>query len=185
MRPSQLISMDADALMASWSDGDERAFSVLVNRFGPEVHGFLRRHLGDEQLAEDAWSNTWIRVVRNRDRYVAQGQFRGWLYSIARGCALDVKRSRRRWMNLAVKLFTSTPSDSVPSPELRVLRDERDQQVHAALAGLSETHRAIVLLTYQQGLNSVEVGQALGMTPQQVRSRLTYARTKLGEQLAG
>lgn len=182
-RPSQLQLLDADALMAEWCAGDDRAFGILVARFGPEVHGFLRRHLGDAGLAEDAWSDTWVRVVRNRDRYEPSGQFRAWIFSIARRCALDVQRGRRRWMNLALKLFAHRDRDSVPSPELRVLRHERQEAVHATLATLSEEHRSIVLLTYQQGMNSAQVGRALGLTAQQVRSRLTCARKKLGEAL--
>lgn len=165
--------------MAAWCAGEGRAFDLLVARFGPEVHGFLRRQLGDSQQAEDAWSETWIRVVRNRDRYQGSGQFRAWLFSIARRCAMDSSRGRRRWLNLARRVFSHRDAAAAPSPELRVLGDERDEAVLAAVLELPAEHRAVVLLTYQQGLDSAEVGRALDLTPQQVRSRLTYARQRL------
>ncbi len=174
-----------DQLMAEWVAGDERSFSTLVHRFGPELHGFLRSHLGDDQLAEDAWSESWVRVVRNRERYQPTGQFRAWLYSIARRCAMDVQRGRRRWVNLAVKVFEwgSANATRAPSGELTVLRDERDAQLDRALLELPEEHRVIVLLSYQQEMTSTEVAATLGLTAQQVRSRLSYARRLLNDLL--
>ena len=53
-----------------------------------------------------------------------------------------------------------------------------------ALSSLSEERRTVLLLTYQQDLNSVEIADILGIDSQQVRSRLTYARRLLKEALS-
>ena len=180
----ELEELDEDALVAAWRAGDEAAFCVLVDRHGPPLLGFLRQLLGSQELAEDAWSETFIRVIRARDRYRPEGRFRSWLYQVARRCAKDQQRGRRRWVRLAVRLFDRPrPAADEGTPDLRLIADERSRQLDEALGRLSEEHRAVILLTYRQGMDSSEVGEVMGLTGQQVRSRLTYARTLLGRML--
>ena len=58
--------------MARFQAGDAQAFSVLVRRYERELYGYLRRYLGDGNLAEDVFQNTFLRPapearpVRNR-----------------------------------------------------------------------------------------------------------------------
>lgn len=175
---------DDDALVASWRRGDDGAFCDLVERHGPPLLGFLRHLLGDTGQAEDAWSETWLRLIRARDRYVPEGRFRAWLYTVARRCAKDQNRSHRRWLRLAARVVQhAPPAGASASPDARAIEDERALGLRSALGHLSKEHRTAVLLTYRQGLNSREVGEVMGLTSQQVRSRLTYARSLLGQQL--
>jgi RNA polymerase sigma factor (sigma-70 family) len=181
---ADLPSLDDDALVAAWKAGDDDAFSELVERHGPPLLGFLRRHLGDPGLADDAWSETFLRLIRARDRYKSEGRFRAWLYTVARRCAKDQRRGRRRWVRLAVRVFDRPgPRADEHTPDLRLIADEQTTRLEQALGQLSEEHRTVVLLTYRQGLDSGEVGEVMGLTGQQVRSRLTYARRLLGRLL--
>ena len=50
-------------------------------------------------------------------------------------------------------------------------------------AELKEEHRVVLLLTYRYDMSSDAVGAVLGLTGQQVRSRVTYARRLLKEAL--
>lgn len=102
--PIEPGARDDDALMAAWQGGDEAAFGVLVERYGAQLQGFLLHLLGDRSAAEDAWGDTFMRVVRSRDRYQLDGRFRAWLYTVARRCALDQRRSQRRWTRLMTRL---------------------------------------------------------------------------------
>jgi RNA polymerase sigma-70 factor (ECF subfamily) len=173
-----------DDLVRAWRGGDDGAFSALVERHGPRLHGFLLYLLRDPAAAEDAWSETFIRLVRARDRYQANGTFRAWLYTVARRCALDQQRSRRRWLRLASRMGEADPPERLQVPADDALEErERKDAVVAALGRLTEEQRAALLLTYRQGLNSSEVGEVLGLTGQQVRNKIAYARRLLGEML--
>ena len=139
----------------------------------------------DTQAAEEAWSETFLKVVRARQSYSPEGNFRAWVITIARRCAQDSRRRQRRWIRLLTHRKESTSDQPMPvePPENLLLRGERIAAVKEALQVLSEEHRSIVLLTYQQDLSSVEVADILGLTSQQVRSRLTYARRLLDAQI--
>jgi len=172
-------------LYSAWLAGDDSAFEVLVERHGASVRRFLEFYLGDVTAAEDAWSTTFLKVIRARTSYTPGGNFKGWLITIARRAALDVRRSKSRWF----RLLTHTRQQKgeihqvPPSTEGLLVTAEQSDRVRRALRVLSEEHRTIVLMTYQQDLTSVEIAEVLDLDPQQVRSRLTYARRLLKGEL--
>ena len=174
---------DDDALVARWIAGDDAAFDALVARHGPALHGFLGMLLRSPTAAEDAWSESWIRVLRARDRYRPEGHFRAWLFTIGRRCAKDQARSGRRRLNLSVAVKETQPARPVTSPAVRLVRKRESHALDAGLAELKEEHRVVLLLTYRYDMSSDAVGAVLGLTGQQVRSRVTYARRLLKEAL--
>ena len=183
--PAEDAAEADDVLMRAWQGGDERAFAVLVDRHGSRLHGFLLHLLRDAEAAEDAWSETFLRVVRARDRYQGDGHFRAWLYTVARRCAMDQGRSRRRFLRLTRRLTDEpTPAPIRAADEVATER-QRQEAVSDALGRLTEEQRAALLLTYRQGLSSREVGEVLGLTGQQVRNKVAYARRLLGDMLDG
>ena len=172
-------------LYSAWLAGDDTAFEVLVERHGASLRRFLEFYLGDPTAAEDAWSATFLKVVRARSSYTPGGNFKGWLITIARRSALDVRRSKSRWFRLLTHTRQSSGDirQESPSAEGLLVTAEQSARVRRALRVLSEEHRTIVLLTYQQDLTSVEIAEVLDLDPQQVRSRLTYARRLLKGEL--
>ncbi len=176
---------DDEELMTRWQAGDTGAFDTLVGRHGSSIFGFLLSLLGDRALAEDAYSETLFRLVRFRDRYDPARPFRGWLFAVARNCARDVQRLGGRLKALVVRVVELRgPSIRARSAEDALIDDERAERIAAALAGLPEEHRAIVLLSYREGLNGREVADALGISHRQARDKLAYARKRLRALLA-
>jgi RNA polymerase sigma-70 factor (ECF subfamily) len=183
--PPCLEAAEDNRLYSAWLAGDDTAFEGLVERHGASVRRFLEFYLGDGNAAEDAWSATFLKVVRARTSYTPGGNFKGWLITIARRSALDVRRSKTRWFRLLTHTRESSGDmhQETPSAERQLVSSEQAARVREALAALSEEHRSIVLLTYQQELSSIEIAEVLDLDPQQVRSRLTYARRLLKAEL--
>jgi RNA polymerase sigma-70 factor (ECF subfamily) len=77
-------------------DGDEAAFAVLWSALHPAVLRYLRVVVGD--LAEDVASETWLQVAKDLRRFSGGvGDFRGWLFRIARHRGIDqLRRAGRR-----------------------------------------------------------------------------------------
>jgi RNA polymerase sigma factor (sigma-70 family) len=173
-----------DALVVAWQEGCEASFAKLVDQHGAALYRLLLAILSNPAAAEDAWSETWIRVIRWSDRYEPGGSFRAWLFTIGRRCAIDEQRADRRLLRLALRLFAGRPAESHGRPpSLGLIASEETRRLLDALGGLSETHRTIVLLCLAEGMTSIEVGEVLGMSPQQVRNKLSYARRLLMAEL--
>src|SRR6202035_2814585 len=81
-----------EELLASFRRGQREAFGVLVRRYQGELFGYLRRSLGDSNLAEDVFQNTFLQVFLKIGKYELGRPVRPWLYTIATHQAIDALR---------------------------------------------------------------------------------------------
>lgn len=168
-----------DQLLRAWSDGEEPAFDELYHRWAGRVTAFCLRMLGRREEAEEICVDTFARVVEGRAR--PTGSFRSWVFTVAHRACVDRLRRRARTARI-VSLFGAVETPAA-DPEEGLLRGERERALAHAIESLPVDHRAIVLLATIQELPAREVGQILGLTDQQVRSQLSYARKLLRDQI--
>lgn len=183
---------DEDLLEAFKIRGDHVAFETLVKRYQHEIYNFLRRYLGDEALAEDAFQTTFLRVYQKADQFDATRRFRPWLYGIATHQAIDWKRSakRREYKSLDCKVCINGSCESshaasvvdyrTPSADV-LLADELTERVRSALDELGEPGRSAVELVHLQGLAYRDAADVLDVPVGTVKSRVHTALRKLAE----
>lgn len=178
-------------LMLRVKHGDEQAFSQLVERYQHRLVSIFCNLLGgDQAAAEDLAQETFLRIYRARNGYQPTAKFSTWVYRIANNLALNSKRSagRRREVQLA-------PADSGPlgmNPQDKLLADksallparqvdkaELQKIVLTALETLNERQRLAVLLHKFEGLSYIEIGDAMELTEEAVKSLLSRARDNL------
>lgn len=177
-----MVGSTDEELMSRFQQGDAAAFDQLVERYGPAVKGFAARVTSRPDEAEDIHVETFVRVVESAHRWRPTGSFRSYLFTIAWRICLDSCR-RRTVQRRALESLRHEPAPPPSNPESQAAAAQQSQALEQGLAELSEQHRAAVLLTYRSGFNSSEVGEILGLSAQEVRSRLTYARRLLREHL--
>jgi RNA polymerase sigma-70 factor (ECF subfamily) len=152
--------------------GDEAALGLLLDRYRAPLHGFLWRRT-DGPSVEDLFQETWLRVVRARDRFDPRRRFSTWLYQIANNLCRD--RYRRRAVEeraLAVeraRLEAAKPTGDGAAPAGMALDMER------RLRSLPERLREVLILRYYQDLGEAEIAQALRIPRGTVKSRLHAA----------
>lgn len=186
---------DEQLLLLYRDQGNREAFEALVHRYEGELYHYLRRYLGDDQLAEDAFQLTFLQVFLKSDQFEPGRKFRPWLYAIATNQATDMQRRNRRHRmtsldrqaagdeeSEAVRLgqllpaHQKTPADCSES-------SEQAEQVRALVDQLPEALRQVVLLVYFQGLKYREAAQVLDIPVGTVKSRLHTAMTRLSQAL--
>jgi RNA polymerase sigma-70 factor (ECF subfamily) len=171
---------DDTALMHAWVGGDEQAFAVLVGRHGAALKGYALRMLGNPEQAEDVFSDTFVKVARNRESWRERGTVRGWLFTITRRLCLDILRKRRTLADAMPGLVLLEQQRAwSPNPEARAALGQRVSRLELALGRLSQEHREVVLMRLVHGLSAKESAAALECNPVQVDSRLAYARRQL------
>src|SRR5690349_8120203 len=87
---------DEVLLMAFRDHNDRAALESLIRRYQTELYSFLRRYLGDDALAEDAFQLTFLQVHKKAALFDTTRRFRPWLYSVATNQAIDLKRREKR-----------------------------------------------------------------------------------------
>ncbi|MBM4394980.1 MAG: sigma-70 family RNA polymerase sigma factor [Deltaproteobacteria bacterium] len=187
-------SSDED-LYRRFAEGDERAFSLLLDRHGDNVLGYLTRFFGDREMATDLTQDVFLRVISAAPEFRGGASFRTFLYRIVRNLCIDVMRSRRARPDAgAVSLDGDCEDDSRPLSEVvpgvspqgpdRTFSGELSIAVRAGLAKLPAEQREVFLMREVEGLKFCDIADVLGINENTVKSRMHYALTSLRQALA-
>src|ERR671938_1793500 len=91
----EVIDPDA-ALMKRVTQGDQRAFEELVEKYKQPVFNMIYRTLRDATEAEDLAQVVFVQVYKSAHRYRVEAKFSTWLFTIARNLCLNEIRRRSR-----------------------------------------------------------------------------------------
>jgi RNA polymerase sigma-70 factor, ECF subfamily len=172
--------------------GERSLFEQLVHRYERELFSYLRRYLGDVELAEDVFQSTFLQVYLKRDQFEPGRVFRPWLYAVATNQAIDAQRRQKRHRMPSLdqvghgeqgdvgRLVDLLVSHS-DNPVERVDANERQRWMREAVDKLAEPLRAVVNLVYYQELKYREAAEILGVPTGTIKSRLHMAILKLNE----
>jgi RNA polymerase sigma-70 factor, ECF subfamily len=182
-----------EELLALFRHGTSEAFGALVRRYEGELYGYLRRYLGDGDLAEDVFQNTFLQLYTKISQYEPGRPVRPWLYAIATNQAIDALRRQNRHQTLRLyaegeetddgdlsHLFT-LPESPGPGPLEQLQGEERKQLIRATVENLPDFLKQVVLLAYYQGLKYKDIADIMGIPVGTVKSRLHTALCKLHE----
>jgi len=190
---SALTTCRDEELLALIRKGKREAFGVLVRRYEGELYGYLRHYLGDAELAEDVFQNTFLQVFTKIKQYEPGRPARPWLYTIATNQAIDALRRAKRHQAVSLDLEREETNSSDLPQLIRFLEsrgttpldhaqgEERRQLVRASVERLPEFLRGVVVLAYYQGLKHKEISDILGIPVGTVKSRLHAALCRLHE----
>jgi RNA polymerase sigma-70 factor, ECF subfamily len=187
---------DEDLLLAYRSGGDRQAFEELVRRFEKEMYGYLRHYLGDAEMAEDVFQQTFLQVHLKCDQFEEGRKVRPWLYTVATNQAIDYQRRNRRHRAASLDRRKSRDFEGEPGALVEMLGGsengpgeeaetaEQVEQLRQAVEELPEATRQVVTLVYFQGLKYREAADILEIPVGTVKSRLHTAIQKLSELMA-
>jgi RNA polymerase sigma-70 factor (ECF subfamily) len=167
-----------EELMAQLQSGDERALAQLMQRYQGPLYGFLSRRVGS--AADDIFQETWIRIVRARERFDTERRFAAWLYQIANNLCRDRYR-RVDAMRRAVDSFRA---------EDETLREPADEPaigegetMRARVLALPDRLREVLVLRYYEDMGEEEMSRVLRVPRGTIKSRLHAAVKALREGL--
>src|SRR5215469_594038 len=75
--------MDADeSLLELLRDGDEQAFTTLVERYHSSMLRLAMSFVSSQAVAEEVVQDTWLAVLRGLGRFEERSSLRTWLFTI-------------------------------------------------------------------------------------------------------
>jgi RNA polymerase sigma-70 factor (ECF subfamily) len=170
-----------NTLLQSIAAGDQRALKILFARHNVRVFRFLMKFVDGEATAEDLVSEVFIEVWRKAGQFEARSRVSTWLLAIARHKALSALRRRSTDELDDAVIFIEDPSDN---PEVTLQKTERSEILRNSLKQLSPAHREIIDLVYYHERTIDDVAEILGVPANTVKTRMFYARKRIGELLA-
>ncbi len=195
LRAKELPVTDEQLLLRYRQTGDRELFAQLVYRYERELYTYLRRYLGDSEMAEDAFQATFLQVHLKCDQFQQGRRVRPWLYTIATNQAIDAKRRNKRHALVSLDQMTQSDNSEVGrlvsllesnelNPADTVQTGERDRIIRETLDQLPESMHAVVHLVYYKGMKYREAAEVLEVPVGTVKSRLHAAIARLTDVLS-
>lgn len=165
-------------LIVSAQQGDAEAFQALVERYSDVAWRVARVWLPDRQTAEDGLQEAWLAVWHGLPSYSTNRPFRPWLLTVvANRCRMVYRRQSLKTIPLR-----SEEAESIGAPtnvEADILEKERDSELVAMLAVLTEEQRRVLELRFFADLELTEIAQVMNSPLGTVKSRLNRALAAL------
>jgi len=168
-----------EVLIGRIASGDRLAMKVLFARHHVRVYRFVVRLVRNEATAEDLVSDVFLDVWRQAAKFEGRSAVSTWMLSIARFKALSMLRKRREeGLDEETAESIEEPSDD---PGLAIEKLDKGEKLRKCLAALSPDHREVIDLVYYHEKSVEEVAHIVGIPENTVKTRMFYARKKLGE----
>ncbi len=154
-------------------------FEAAYRDYQQNIYRFLLWRTRDKELAEDLTSGVFQKAWQSRHSFQG-GSVQAWLYRIARNSLTDYWRKKKEVLSDEV----DTQIDDKPSHEEAMDTMLSKERLHAAIEGLPENMRQIVVLRFIDGRSSADVAKKLGTSEGNVRIIQYRALKKLREYLS-
>jgi RNA polymerase sigma-70 factor (ECF subfamily) len=173
-------------LVAMAREGNTNAFEELVVRHKDKLYGRAFSMLRNEEEAIDVTQDAWIKAWKRLAQFHGDSSFSTWITRIVINLCVDKLRKQKREQTESIEkieeesggverfmeVIWPNPSEGLEKTELRSVIDK-------ALAQLSNSHRAVLIMHEFQGMQYKEIAKAMGCSIGTVMSRLFYARRKM------
>lgn len=185
---NRFVNLSDDELIALYRGGCNEAFDTLLERYDAYVHTYIRFSLSDEDLIEDIFQDTFIKIMTTvrQGRYISEGKFKQWLTRIAHNLIMDVFRKHRTeakaqpWGDEAGGdgLLTSVASDEHTAEE-QLISADLIAELHEHLELLPAEQREVVRLRYWEEMSFKEIAALTGVSINTALGRMRYALINL------
>jgi RNA polymerase sigma factor (sigma-70 family) len=168
---------DAD-LMIRLRDADEFALEQLYRIYYPRLYRFVARITGRNELVDDVINDVMYVVWEKADRYEPTCKPSTWIFGIAFNKA---RQAARNAAHPEEESLEDLDEDNTWLGRLDpgVNQLEIDDWMKSALNTLSPEHRAVIELTYYEGLHYSEIAVIMDCPENTVKTRMHYARKNL------
>jgi RNA polymerase sigma-70 factor (ECF subfamily) len=173
-----LDALADNALMTGVRDGDLDKLGLLFERYKRPLCGFFYGINRDRELSEDLVQNTFFRILKYRHLFRGDGDFKTWMFHIARNVSHDHFRKNK----IRVKESVEKWEDHLGHEETQATsmqKADEHELLSLALDRLPADKREIILLSKYQEKKYKEIGELLGCTEGAVKVKVFRALQEL------
>lgn len=172
-------------LVVKFVNGDAQAIETLIHRYKTKVYTYIYLTVRDQQLAEDIFQDTFLKVIKSltEGRYQENGRFLQWVMRIAHNLVIDYYRHEKQMNTVSSEkyefdLFNSQKfSDQTIEDEIIDYQITKD--IRRLIDELPADQKEIILLRHYGGLSFKEIADQTNVSINTALGRMRYALINL------
>lgn len=173
------------AYIENAKNGDQKAFSYLLNTYWNDVYSFQLLRTRDENEAEDITIRTFSKAFDKIKTYKEQYEFKTWLITISKNIHIDLIRQKKpefaRTLSKQDKNSVYNLADDSPTAEDKLITEQNLASLLQDLKKLKPHYQRVLHLRYFQELSYDEIAKELNEPLNNVKVKLLRAKRLLAE----
>lgn len=179
--------MEINLQIIKAKEGDQAAFTTLLDLYWNEVYGFMLKKTENESDAEDIAIETFAKAFDKIKTYNSDFQFNTWLIAIAKNTHIDHIRKKKASLFLEITDEQDEQAhniaDSSPTAEDVLITEQNLSQLLAHIKTLKPAYQEVIHLRYFQELSYLEIALQLQEPLNNVKVKLLRAKKLLAQQI--
>ena len=166
-------------------NGNEKAFSNLLNRYKDSIYYMLLKMVNNSSDAEDLTIEAFGKAFRNLDSFTPEFAFSTWLFKIATNNCIDFIRKKQisptpidQLQDDLDNLTVNIQSD-LPDPEETLINDQKIAVLRDIVNQLKPRYRNLIELRYYKEYSYEEIASELKLPIGTVKAQLFRAKSLL------
>lgn len=160
-------------IVESVLSGNKDDFELIVEKYWDKLNRYCSRLLNyNTEDAQDAVSNTFLKIYQNLAGYNPKLKFSSWAYRIAHNESVNIIRKNSKFFTFDP--FSSNLQQFVGKDDVNISKIE----VEKTLASLNSSDRNLLVLFYLEEKSINEISEILKASPGSIKTRLSTARKK-------
>jgi RNA polymerase sigma-70 factor (ECF subfamily) len=155
--------------------GETALYEILMRRYNQRLYRVTVAILRDGAEAEDVMQDAYVRAYTHLEQFKGRAPFASWLTRIAVHEALARIRQRGHYEPLDETEggeISMKTVDTTPDPEQNASQSETSGLLEAAVRGLPEAYRTVVMLRDVEEMSTKDAAEVLELTEENVKVRL-------------
>lgn len=171
-------ALSDNALMAKVKAGDLDKLGLLYERYKRPLYGFFYGMNKNQEVSEDLLQNTFLRILKYRALFRGEGDFRAWMFHIARNVNYDHHRKNKMKVKEDLEKWQERLGHN-ENISVEMQQDEQHRMLSMAMDRLPPEKREVLLLSKYQEKKYHEIGEILGCTEGAVKVKVFRALQEL------
>nr|WP_255785290.1 RNA polymerase sigma factor [Membranihabitans maritimus] len=171
---------DEELIHAYLNTHDQKYFTGLYRRYSNKVYAKCLFLLKNEDLAEDATHDIFIKLLLNLSKFSNKARFSTWLYSITYNFCIDLLRKRKKINVVEIEdnLLNdeSEEEDSISDAEILEMKIE---QLERLMDQISDDEKIILLMKYQDDMSIKEIANHFDIGESAIKMRIKRSKERL------
>jgi RNA polymerase sigma factor (sigma-70 family) len=166
-------------------NGNEKAFSNLLNRYRDSIYFMLLKMVNNASDAEDLTIEAFGKAFRSLDSFTPDFAFSTWLFKIATNNCIDFIRKKQisptpiDQLQDDLEHLTVNIQSDLPDPEETLINDQKIAVLRDIVNQLKPRYRNLIELRYYKEYSYEEIATELKLPIGTVKAQLYRAKSLL------